>query len=84
MWSQMGDESPGPSGTYYYDKSGDVCYFWNMFDQVMLRPTLLDRFPQEGVKVLTGCGSVNFLDSKGRPNTKIASDHLPVLLKLHV
>ncbi len=41
MCSLLGDCSPGPPGTYYYRRGEEVRYFWNMFDQVMVRPALI-------------------------------------------
>lgn len=43
MWSRLGDASVGPVGTYYHS-GGHVSYFWNTFDQVLLRPNLLQYF----------------------------------------
>ena len=31
-------------GTFYYENAEPVCYFWNMYDQVLLRPELLEGF----------------------------------------
>jgi endonuclease/exonuclease/phosphatase family protein len=44
MWSMLGDVGPSPPGTYFYSSGSEVNYFWNMFDQVLIRPTLLDSF----------------------------------------
>jgi hypothetical protein len=41
MWSRLGDDSPGPPGTFWRAGSGLVNHFWNTFDQVLLRPGLL-------------------------------------------
>jgi hypothetical protein len=38
MWSFLGDASSEPPGTYYDWRSEANCYFWNLFDQVLLRP----------------------------------------------
>lgn len=46
MWGLLGDASPGPPGTYYYPSSEHVVFFWNMFDQVLIRPELLHLFKQ--------------------------------------
>jgi hypothetical protein len=32
MWGRMGDESQGPPGTYYYNDSSHVSFFWNTYD----------------------------------------------------
>jgi len=33
-----------PPGTYYYNKSAPDVYFWNIFNQGLIRPELLSRF----------------------------------------
>ena len=84
MWSLFGDASPGPPGTYYRNVSEQVGYFWNMFDQVLIRPDLLDRFDNADLKILDSDGNISFLSNRGLPNKKIASDHLPILFKLNL
>ena len=81
MWSLMGDASVGPPGTYYYYKSEPVLYFWNMFDQVLIRSELLERFKNESLTILDSDGIVNFRKANGIPDPTI-SDHLPILFKL--
>ena len=83
MWSLLGDASPGPSGTYYYAGSEPIVYFWNMFDQVLLRPALLDRFSNQDLEILTSVEETSFLSESGIPGT-YASDHLPVRFKLRL
>jgi hypothetical protein len=77
MWNHFGDVIP-PAGTYYYDQSNpEVDPLWNIFDQVLLRATLLDRFQNKGLKILTTDGTVSFVREDGRPNGDVYSDHLP-------
>lgn len=78
MWSLFGDGSPGPPGTYYYDKGGHKVYFWNMFDQVLIRPDLLGRFQLDRLRILESDGELSLLSPSGVPDTNIASDHLPI------
>jgi endonuclease/exonuclease/phosphatase (EEP) superfamily protein YafD len=80
MWNHMGDRTDA-GGTFYYESSEAVCYFWNMYDQVLLRPDLLKGFAPEQVRIVTEIGGVPLLEG-GRPNRKVASDHLPVLVEL--
>jgi len=82
MWAHFGDRSDGPPGTFYYEKAEHVVYFWNVFDQVLLRPALLSRFEPDDVKILTEVGEISLLQPNGRPNPSLASDHLPVLVEL--
>jgi len=82
MWSHMSD-AVQPTGTYYYDKSNhEVDPFWNIFDQVLLRPALLDRFQNRNLKILTTDGMVSFIWGDGRPNGDVYSDHLPIWFQL--
>lgn len=80
MWSHMGDRTDA-GGTYYYDGSEAVCYFWNMYDQVLLRPELLVNFAPEHVRIVTEIDSVPLV-ANGRPDQSVASDHLPVMVEL--
>ncbi len=82
MWSKLGDGGPAPPGTYFHNNSSDVNYFWNMFDQVLVRPALLDSLPNDSVSIVTRIGDMDLLTDRGRPNSTVASDHLPIVCKL--
>lgn len=84
MWGQLGDTSPGPPGTYFYQSSNYVSLFWHTFDQVLLRPSVLEYFKNDAVRVISGTKSVGLLSDSGIPNSSMASDHLPILLKLNI
>ena len=79
MWSHFGDGGPNPPGTYYHEKSA---HMWNMFDQVLVRPALVGRFVDSELQVLTRAGDVPLLNRSNVPDTKVASDHLPLLFAL--
>lgn len=85
MWGRFGDATPGPAGTYYYGSAGQISYFWNTFDQVLVRPDLLNCFHDEDIKVLKKVGSVNLLTSGSEvPDSQIGSDHLPLVCNLNL
>jgi hypothetical protein len=84
MWCHFGDGDAGPPGTYFYECAEHVNYFWNIFDQVLVRPDLMDRFPNDGLRILTKVGTAPFLTEAGRPDHRAASDHLPILFKLDI
>jgi hypothetical protein len=85
MWGRMGDFSTTePPGTYYYSKSGYINYFWHTFDQVLLRPDLLDFFSQEDLSVIYEIGNKSLLTQKKIINKKSFSDHLPIKIKLKI
>jgi hypothetical protein len=52
-----------------------------MYDQVLLRPELLEGFRPEQVRILSEIRGVSLLE-QGRPDKRMASDHLPVMLEL--
>ena len=58
--------------------------FWNILDQVLIRPDLLDRFKNSDLRILTTDGTVSFLKGRGVPNESVASDHLPILFRLYL
>lgn len=81
MWSCFGDRSDGPAGTYYYRKSTHISYFWNIFDQVLLRPEIMHWL--KDLRILDHDGSNSLLDQRGLPDSNASSDHLPLYFRLH-
>jgi hypothetical protein len=84
MWNFFGDETLNPPGTYYFTNSEQIVFFWNMFDQVLVRPDLLTMFATEDLAIIDRDGDISFLNSHGVPNPSTASDHLPILFKLQL
>jgi hypothetical protein len=84
MWSCFGDRSSGPSGSYFRHGSNQTTFFWNIFDQVLLRPELLTRFKTEDIEIVTRAGTVSLLNANGIPDAVRASDHLPIVLRLRL
>ncbi len=84
MWNLFGDATEGPAGTYFDRRPGHICFFWNMFDQVLLRPDLLPFFRNEELKILTDDGEVPLVSKNGLPSVSAASDHLPLLFRLNL
>lgn len=80
MWGLRGDRSPGPSGTFYRGAADAVNYFWNTYDQVLLRPELAPRLSE--LEILATDGVESLLTPNGRPDDVNASDHLPLLFRL--
>ncbi len=84
MWSFYGDKTFGPSGTYYYAGSQHIEYFWNIFDQVLIRPELLSCIDKNFVKILDSDGNISFLNQQGVPDSNKVSDHLPILFNINL
>lgn len=82
MWSRLGDDSEGCAGTYYYSSSNMNNYFWNTFDQVLLRPSLLDCFHRKNLKIIDKIDGISLIEN-GKISKKF-SDHLPVMIDLAI
>ncbi|HLK19541.1 MAG TPA: endonuclease/exonuclease/phosphatase family protein [Bryobacteraceae bacterium] len=82
MWGHLGDSLDRPTGSYYYERAEHVNYFWNTFDQVLLRPALMGRFRNDQLKILDRAGDLLLRMPDGRPDPKAASDHFPLLFRL--
>ena len=80
MWGVMGDRTPGPPGTYYRSSSESVNYFWNTYDQVLVRPELIPHL--SAVRVLDSDGTDSLLTANGLPDAVNGSDHLPLFFRL--
>ena len=84
MWGHFGDRTGGPSGSYYYENAEHKVYFWHLFDQVLIRPDVLDFCSSDPVSIITRAGDTPLLSESGRPDQSLASDHLPLLFRLSV
>jgi len=79
MWNYLGDDSVGPPGTHYYSRRL-IRYYWNMYDQVLLRPALLD-FVRDGDIKIVGESMGAPLAGSGK-KWLCKSDHLPVYARI--
>ncbi len=80
MWSRMGDASNGPPGTLSYSDTGITAFFWQTFDQILLRPMLMAQVPDQNIQVLTSLGRLSLLNKHGKISGP--SDHLPLLVEV--
>ena len=83
-WRLHGEQVSGPPGSYYYAGDGTVVQYWHLFDQVLIRPALLDGFSNSAIRILDSIAGEPLLDSAGRPDTARFSDHLPLLFRLEI
>jgi exonuclease III len=79
MWSLFGDIHESPAGTVY-DTSNQGPYGWSMLDQVLFNHSIVDLLAD--VKILTTSGLHSLMDKNGRPDSRNASDHFPIMLTL--
>lgn len=82
MWGHFGDGERKPPGTYHNVSDEHVTYYWNIFDQVLIRPALVERLSHDGVEIVTSAAGTSLLTRGGRPNKSAGSDHLPLLFRL--
>jgi hypothetical protein len=83
MWQHFGETNGTPAGTYYRVGTEDE-HFWNIYDQVLVRPALLPHFADSDVQVLASAGRASLLTKDGVPRKQAISDHLPVLFRLNL
>ena len=74
MWNFIGEKST-PHGTYYYS-SGDLKYYWNILDQVLVSPAVIPHFNIESLEILHEGELEN---STGKPGF---SDHFPIMFNI--
>jgi hypothetical protein len=82
MWNHFGDAGCETAGSYFYDASEHVNYYWNLFDQVLLRPELAERFDPNRLMVVKSTGSRSLVRPDGRPDQSAGSDHLPLVFEV--
>lgn len=80
MWNLLGDFS-FPPGTYYYVGNDVINSFWNIYDQVMLRPCLRERFIDKELKILYKTEKNRLVNRNNHPSKDI-SDHLPIIFEI--
>jgi exonuclease III len=81
-WKHFGAGEEEPPGTYYSERYEGVCYFWNLFDQVLIRPTLIPFWRDRSFRILSKVGDDSLLNRRGVPDRQRYSDHLPIVFEL--
>lgn len=80
MWNLLGDFS-FPPGTYYYMGNEVNNSFWNIYDQVMIRPCIRDFFVDSELKIICETENGKLIDENNHPSKNI-SDHLPIIFEI--
>ena len=80
MWNLLGDFS-FPPGTYYYAGNEVENSFWNIYDQVMIRPCLRERLVENELKILYETKNGTLINANNHPKKSI-SDHLPIIFEI--
>jgi endonuclease/exonuclease/phosphatase family metal-dependent hydrolase len=79
MWSFLTNAQDPVGGTHYFNPARPVNYFWHIYDQVLVRPALIDRL--ENIAIPEAAGNVSLVTKNGLPNV---SDHLPLHFTLNL
>ena len=81
-WKECGTDLGGTFGTYYYQEPEIVRYYWQTFDQVLVRPEVISALSPISPQVIKAIGQHNLVKANGRPDEKNYSDHLPITFKI--
>lgn len=82
MWSFMGEYSKS-IGSYYYSASHYKCYFWNTFDQILIRPEIVDRLNENSIEIIKSVDEIDLCQVDGKPDSRQYSDHLPLYFEIY-
>lgn len=83
MWQFYGDATVRPAGTYYREPGGDhTAYYWHLFDQALLRPSLLPYYRDDSACIVTVIGGTPLAGGDLIPDRVVASDHFPIRIRL--
>lgn len=80
MWRFFGDDKK-PYGTFYYSDNNTSNVFWHILDQVIIRPSLRNRFVDSNLRIITETENYYLLNKQGHPDKNI-SDHLPIIFEI--
>lgn len=90
MWSFLGDRNfitgePKLPGSYYFRKTRDVTLtYWNIFDKVIMRPSIINQFDFSTLKIIEHNGIEKYINANFRIKDEAYSDHLPITFKLKI
>jgi len=79
MWNLFGDFDNSP-GTFFYNSTEQAVYYWNILDQVILRPSMIKYFEKDSLNIIQKIGETSLITDSGRPNL---SDHLPITFEFN-
>lgn len=81
MWKFMADDR-NPQGTYYNtNDESDKSFYWYMFDQILIRPFLIERFIIDELEIISKINDAILIKNGKIDNIKY-SDHLPIKFEI--
>lgn len=80
MWALYSAYGEKP-GSYRYDRLGEDVVGWHFLDQVIIRPSLIEAFRFDALKLICGTSTYKFVNQNGVPTS---SDHLPIACEVEI
>jgi hypothetical protein len=80
MWTLYSAYKDRP-GSHRYSRLGEDVVSWHFLDQVIIRPTLIDNFKFESLKLIERTTNYNYLNVNKSPSL---SDHLPLMCAIEL
>lgn len=79
MWNFFGDDSIGDvPGTFFFKKSEHVVTEWNIFDQILVSPSMIDLVKNKDIEIITKSAKFSLIKPNGKIDSSKYSDHLPI------
>lgn len=83
MWSFYGDHGKGQvNGTIYNTLSKPINYFWNIFDQILIRPDFIKYIDEDKLEIITELKDDLSLLRESQIIDNSISDHLPISITI--
>jgi hypothetical protein len=82
MWNLLGDATPGPPASFFFDQHTQDELQWHLLDQVLVSPDMIDSLDINSVRILDKIGDMSLVTKEGRPRKSKFSDHLPLYFEL--
>ncbi len=80
MWALYSAYSERP-GSFKYDRFGEDVVGWHFLDQVIIRPSLIEAFKFDALKLIYETSTYKFVNQNGKPTS---SDHLPIVCEIEI
>lgn len=84
MWNFLGDDSKGEiPGTFYFKGSNHTCINWNIFDQLLISPKMIEYISNNEIEIITKSKNFNLIKENGKIESEKYSDHLPIQFEIY-
>lgn len=77
-WNLLGDFNDSP-GTYFHKSPSSLSLYWNMLDQVIMRPSIARGLDKASLQIIRSAGGISLVTNQGLP---VVSDHLPIAFSI--